>query len=862
LTRNLVGKTIAHYRILSLLGEGGMGVVYRAMDTKLQREVALKFLSSRMIGDAEDRERFLNEARAAASLDHPNICAVHEIGEVDGLAYISMARLEGESLKDRLARGALDRDEAVDIARQIAEGMSEAHAGGVVHRDLKPGNIMISPKGRAVIMDFGLAKTSRSPDLTRAGLPVGTAAYMSPEQARGQKVDARSDVWALGALLYEMLMGSKAFEGKHEPGIIYALCHERPAGLEPDHGTIDPGLKKILDRCLRKDPKERYESARELKDALVGLIAGASDGGADGRLRWIAWITVPLLILSLLWIVLAGRGFGWMDRLAGEPPIPARKYLAILPFENIGADPDNQALGDGLHQYLSSKLAQLEGFRDAFWVVPAADIRKSEIVSPMEARQVFGVNLAVAGSVQRRDGSITLTLNLTAPESHRTLNSTVLEGSSSEASVLQADVLNKLVEMLRVQLSPEERAALGSGRTSVSLAQEHYLQGRGFMQDLDYLQRHAKLDAVDTAVDFFRQALREDPHYALAESGLGEALWQRYLWSREEKWIPMAVSHCERALELDPLLQEARISLAVVFRGTGKPDRAEALLNEVLAADPGNIRALRELGECYAQGGRVEKADSTLRRAIRIRPGDWVGHQVLGRFYADRFRFDEAISEFKHVLDLTPENYFRGYTDLAGVYLYQQRLDEARKLLERSVAIRASYSALSNLGTLHYMQEDYGQAIKAYRGALALHDHDYRIWGNLASAEHHLEQLEKQSREDFTRAAELAEEQRVITPEDPGLLSRLASYYQALDRKPEAVTLLEKLAELDSGNAETLFQISQTYEQMGEREKAMAWLKTALSKGYPLSKIENTPSLQDLLQDERWSGPSPAKEKE
>ncbi len=829
-----------------------MGVVYKAEDTKLQRRVALKFLSSHLLGGEEERTRFLHEARAAASLNHPNICTVHEIDEVEGRAYISMAYLEGRSLKEILAEGPVDRDDALSYALQIAEGLQEAHGKNVVHRDIKPGNIMITPAGKAVITDFGLAKTGASPDLTQVGAAVGTAAYMSPEQARGEAVDSRSDVWALGALLYEMITGQKAFQGDHEPGVMYAICHLEPRGLQGDASAFDAGVSGILKRCLQKDPLLRYQKTDDLRADLAALGGGEESRPATSPAPSLRrWVPAVLLFALLAWVALDGPGSRWLRGIGGEY-IPERKYLAILPFANIGDDPENQALGDGLHEYLSSKLTQLEGFRDAFWVVPAADIRKSEITSPMEARQVFGVNLAVAGSMQRHNGDITLILNLTDPDSHRTLNSAVLEDSVSKASVLQADVLGTLVEMLRVELSPAEVEALEAGITQVSLAQEYYLKGRGFMQDLDYLQRRAKLDAVDTAIDFFEQALEEDPYYALAELGLGEALWQRYLWSREDRWIPAAVTHCEQALLLDPDLHEARISLAVIFRGIEECEQALDLLTVALEAEPGNVRALRELGDAYAMHHEPEKADSVLRLAIEVRPDDWMGHQKLGLFYVNQFRLEEAIVEFQKVLALTPQNYFRGYTDLAGVYLYLRRFDEARDLLDRSLAIRPSYDALSNLGALEFWMENFPEAIMAYDQALELHDHDYRVWGNAALAKTKLEERFEEGLVAAERAIELAEEQRIVTPGDQGLLSRLAGYYQLVEDNEKALVILEELSTLDPSNAEALFQIGNTYELIGEREQALSWLEKALDRGYPLSKIEQARSLKSLCEDARW----------
>ncbi|MCK4409720.1 MAG: serine/threonine protein kinase, partial [Candidatus Eisenbacteria sp.] len=273
----MIGKTISHYKILEKLGEGGMGVVYRAEDTKLGREVALKFLSSDGAGSSQDRARFLREARAAAALDHPNICTVYEVGEAEGQAFIAMACIEGTTLKDRITAGALDLSEALDIAAQVADGLGAAHEKGIVHRDIKPENLVVTPEGRVKIMDFGLAKLAEATRLTKPGSTVGTIAYMSPEQARGQEADHRADIWSLGIVLYEMATGQRPFQGTDTQAVVYSILNDRPPPLPGLLSDAPAELEELLNCCLAKEADDRFQTAGELAVALRGIKVAQSD---------------------------------------------------------------------------------------------------------------------------------------------------------------------------------------------------------------------------------------------------------------------------------------------------------------------------------------------------------------------------------------------------------------------------------------------------------------------------------------------------------------------------------------------------------------------------------------------------------
>ncbi|MEZ5365140.1 MAG: serine/threonine-protein kinase [Bryobacterales bacterium] len=357
----MVGRVISHYRVLEKLGEGGMGVVYKAEDLKLRREVALKFLRERDLGE-DVRKRFFREAQAAAALQHPNICTIFEVDEVDGQVFFAMAFVEGRTLADVLAGGPLEVDEAVDIAIQLADALAAAHHRGVVHRDIKAGNVIVTEDGRAVVLDFGLAQMGGESRITRTGATVGTAAYMSPEQAQGADMDQRTDIWSLGVLLYEMIAGRRPFRGQYELAVMYNIVHEPPEPIREVVPDASPELEQVLDRALRKNAEERYQSARELARDLRALRGRYSSpdysardqptvvGSAIKPRARSRSLTLGAVAVAVLALGGAAAWFGLQDRPASSlfAAIPSNKHLAVLPFENIGKQTSSQALCDGL----------------------------------------------------------------------------------------------------------------------------------------------------------------------------------------------------------------------------------------------------------------------------------------------------------------------------------------------------------------------------------------------------------------------------------------------------------------------------------------------------------------------------------
>jgi len=845
---DMVGRSISHYKVKSLLGKGAWGTVYLAEDTRLRRDVALKFLD----GGTDQASRFLKEARAAAAVSHPTICTIHEIDQAEGRTFIAMAHVEGRTLRQALDEGPLSVDLALEIADQIAAGLTEAHSQGVVHRDIKPANVMVTPQGRAQIMDFGLAKLTGETQITREGTLTGTPAYMSPEQVRGADTDARSDLWSLGALLHELLTGRPAFDGERVESVLYRICHEDPEPPTARREGLPPELDRIVGRCLRRDPTQRYQSAeefladiRDLRRELEGLPSLPRRRGIR-RFRRVA-LPLAVIIAAMLLSVLLPEATNWLrDRLM-PGGLPSSKHIAVLPFTTHGGAAEDRTLCDGIMEYLTSMLTTLEQPAGELSLIPSSELRRAGVTSGEDARRTFGANLAITGNLLREADRLQLAVNLVDTRNLRQIDSEVLDVEMASVMGLQTEVLSLVARMLGA-LAPESET-IASRETESPHAYLHYLLGRGA------LMRHDDPERIEEALVAFERALEGDDGYALAHAGIGEACWRMYDHEKNRDWATRAVVASEQALDLDPTLPEAHLTLGLIHRDTGRPALAVVDFRKVLELAPMNVDAHRELGTAYASLGEDEKAEAAFVEAVDLRPNCWSGHHNLGRYYWQRGRLDEAETSFRQVIEVTPDN-INGYSNLGGLMLQRGRTDEARSLFKRSLEIEPSYAAHSNMGTLLFEEGDYEAAADQYRRALAISDRDHRLWGNLASSCMRLpgpEAFEEAERA-YRRAIDAAETQRQLNPRDPFLLCRLAGYHaQFGDRdRAQAREILAEAEALALGNVNVLFHIGQVHEHLGDRDQALAFMKRAGELGYPLQRVESLYTMRKLWADPRF----------
>jgi serine/threonine protein kinase/tetratricopeptide (TPR) repeat protein len=598
----MTGQTISHFRILEKLGGGGMGIVYKAEDTHLRRNVALKFLPSEFTRDAEAKERFMHEAQAASALDHPNICNIHEIGETeDGQMFIAMACYEGDTLQLRIAKGQLRIEEAVDLAIQVGQGLQKAHEKGIVHRDIKPANIIITNDGVGKILDFGLAKLAGQAKLTRTGSTVGTAAYMSPEQAQGLEVDHRTDIWSLGVVLFEMLTGKLPFRGEHEAALLYSIVHEEPLTISGFRTDIPGNLACVILKTLQKDPRQRYQTAREL---VSDLKAAMTPG-----------IQLP----------------------------KQEKSIVVLPFENLSPDPDNAFFADGLTEELIADLSKVQALRVISRT--SAMMYKGAKKSVPVIAQELGVRYVLEGSVRRAGSSLRITAQLIDSATDAHLWAEKYAGTLEDVFALQEQMSRQIVGGLRVKLTPDEDRRLAARPIQDVRAYDAWLRAG---QEVWTFSK----EGFDRAFKLVNYALGIVGENALLQAGLGwfYALSYDFGISHEQQTLLSGERHAARALELGPDLWQAHYAMAYVRYKQG--DFAVAMREARRAIQEERAsEALWLLGFVLAEIGRIDEARRFADEAVASDPLN--PFSTFARAAVDFFdgRFVEAASRFQDYLD-------------------------------------------------------------------------------------------------------------------------------------------------------------------------------------------------------------------
>jgi serine/threonine protein kinase/tetratricopeptide (TPR) repeat protein len=842
----MVGKTLGHYVLLNKIGSGAMGVVYRARDQRLERDVAIKVLPETLLGDERSQQRLRKEALALSRLNHPNIAHVYDFNVDNGIAFLVMEYVQGSDLATTIAGSALPQESVVRIGIQVASALDEASKVGVVHRDIKPSNVMLTRTGDAKVLDFGLAIFCRSSekDHTQSSQNApdgaGTLPYMAPEQLKGESSDFRSDIYSLGAVLYEAGTGRRPFRAMNAVTLIAEIINKTPERPSTVNSHLSTGFDTVVMRCLAKEPVKRFERAADVRNALE-TISDAVNGArlAQPSLaagRYLKIVAGAILVAALM----VG---GWAVRHLFKKSVVVKadepNELAVLPLNSANDVGPNEAFDNGLVETLTNRLTQMTQSHP-IQVVPASEIRAKGVTNLQEARQQFGATLGLEIAVERSGGNVRVNYALVDARNHQQISGDTITAPASDTFALEDRVADSLAKALELQLHPDQRLLNADRGTVQPAAYEYYLQGRG------YLQEFQKKENLDSAVTEFTNALHADPNFALAYAGLGEAYWHRYELDKKKSWVPEAESACRQAVQMDSARAESHLCLGMIFDGTGKSTDAVTEYTKAIELEPTNDDAIRGLATTYANLGKNDDAETTYRAAIAARPQYWRNYNALGSLYFNQGKYTEAAKLFSQVVALAPDS-FRGYSNLGGTYVQLGRYPEAQTNLEHSIAIRPTDDAYSNLGTALYNQDQFDAAAINYNASLKLNDQDYVTWGNLADAYYYSNSNRSQAAEAYTKAISLAKIRLEIDPNDAAALADVSTYYAALNNRDEAFHYLNRAFKASPpNNPDLLFAAAMVHEQFGETDASLAFLGKSLIAGYSPSIIASTPSLRNL----------------
>ncbi len=679
------------------VGSGGMGEVYRARDTRLDRDVAVKVLPASLLADPDRLRRFEHEARAAGAVNHPNVLGVFDVGSAEGVPYLVCELLEGETLRSALREGALPPRKAVDYAAQIARGLAAAHYKGIVHRDLKPENIFVTTDGRVKVLDFGLAKLTHSgldagPEArtvtrdTEPGTVLGTVDYMSPEQARGETADARSDVFSFGVVLYEMLSGRRPFHRGTATETMAAILRDDPPTLSAASRDIPAGLERVLRRCLEKRSGERFESTRDLALALEAVSESPAPAPAARRRRALWWAAAGLAA-----VLAVSAGVAW--RVRSPPPTAGIPSIAVLPLQNLSREPSQDYFADGMTEALITDLAKVGGLR----VISRTSVMRYKGTSkgiPEIAREL-NVSAVLEGSVQQSGDRVRITAQLIDGRTDEHLWAESYDRDLKDVLALQSEVARQAARAIRVRLTPEDHVQLARTRAVDPEAHRLYLQAR-------YLLNRRSVPEMKQAIEMLQQLVAKDPSYAQGYATLSEgySVLDDYGGLPPEEAYPKAIEAARRALEIDPDLAEAHASLGHILLHQRRWDDAKRELRRAIELNPSLALAHRWYSNALAWTGDVDGSLREARYASALDPSS--SATVLGHKLIESRRYDEAIEVLRKGAQIDPR--VRGgatYFMLAWTYALQNRHEEALTAVRTLWELSPDRSSKIHLAYVH-----------------------------------------------------------------------------------------------------------------------------------------------------------------
>lgn len=798
---------VAKYRILEKLGEGGMGEVYLAEDPLLGRTVAIKVLSRRGREADHAEARFLREAQTASSCNHPNIASIYELGQTEDASYIVMEYVQGHNLRADVGEQVLPPDSILDIAIQVCSALEAAHNRGVIHRDIKPENILISQSGHVKLVDFGLAKrvpqrqvpgtSTLIENLTQTGVLIGTPAYMSPEQIKGEEPDVGADIFSFGIVLYEMITGKLPFPGESALEIAASILRDRALRIESGSSKTIRQLGAIVDRCLEKDRNNRYATISEVKKHLIEIQKGQAPD--------------PLVLRS--------------QAKSSDKDVT---IILVSPFQWIGAPGKSDFIPLVITRALITDLTRIPGV--SVLSGPAGK-------EAMQTARELGAGILLEGEIVEADEKIAVMARLTNVATAQVLWGGQHRSDASDLFAIQDTVCQHVSDALQITLTSEVRTQIARPATSNVDAFHHYAEGKTLME------RHDKSENLTSAIHLFEEALNLDPKFALAYAGLGEAYCQKYHKEGDPAYMKRAVEACDNALILDPSQAQVHISLGILYYNTGKIDRALEELLRAVEIQPASDEAHQWIGRCYLFNNDREGAVASFQKAISIRPF-WEHYVLLGKCLANFGEYKEAIEQYRQVIFLQPDNY-HGYINLGAMYYMLGEYSEAATIFKRAIEIYPSHEAMSNLGAAYFYLEDYANAIEMFLQAVRLNPNDDIYHRNLGDA-YQGAGMNEEANNEYAIACRLIEQALRIASTDANLIGRLAICQAKCGLFAEAAANIQRAGELSPQDATILYYRSVALALSGNSKDAAGILQQALEQGYSRAEAERDPDLDSL----------------
>jgi tetratricopeptide (TPR) repeat protein/tRNA A-37 threonylcarbamoyl transferase component Bud32 len=861
----LAGTVAGRFVIQKLLGVGGMGQVYQAQDTKLKRLVAIKRMAPRLQQDERDRRRFLREAQQASALNHPNVAGIYDVIEDGDDIFLIMEYVEGTPLRSvLLGKKEFSTDEYLKLAIQGVEGLSAAHEKGIIHGDIKPENIMLTPEGRLKILDFGVARRfslGEADDATLtlatlSGAVSGTPAYMAPEVLMQKPYDGRADLFSLGLVYYEMLGGPQPFETDSIAGTMASVLQKEPVPIEQINPRVSGAVSSVVQTMLMKDPAQRYSTARDVLIDLRRVEQGAEPVFAhravvSKKKFKFGWKAASVVVASAAVLALAafllrgairnsaGGNSATSSQIAGEKSAT----LVVLPFDAVSGDAKLTAFGNGLIETLTAKLMQLSE-NHPLQVVSAGEVRQRNVTALPQAHQEFGADTGVKVGLQQSGDLVRVSYSLTDAKTGKVLKGGTLDAPVTDPFTIEDEVAKGVAAALGFELKPDETRELAFHGTTMPDAYNYYTQARGYLEDA------SKAANVDSAIILLGQALKSDANYGRAEADLGSAYWAKYEASKNKAFITRSRQACSKAIDLGNAGAAGHVCLGVIASGTGKYEDAADQFQRAAQLEPTNEDALIGLGGAYERLGKPQDAENTYKKIVQLRPNYWRGYNLLGIFYLRQAQYDDAAKMFQKVIERTPES-FRGYANLGAAYLYEAKYAEAIKPLEQSLAIHPTADTYSNLGTAYYYQHRFNDATQTYEKAVRLNDKDYTNWGNLGEALY-LNGNRPKADAAFHQAITLAKQESGVNPHDPQLLKYLANYHAMINDRSHALKYLNQELKQGRFDKDSLFEAALVFNHLGETGQALEWLAKALHAGYSARAAMQQPDLDNLHADGRF----------